>query len=254
MRPAARDIDASRCATHSNLGQPRLGSADVRINGAGALVTGDQGFYHAPCTGSDPWRAAEGAATVLVNGLELVTLNDATSHPHSAGTIVAGSTTVMVGGPTITVFERARADALSQLDAMEASLLRWNEEDRAHFREWFGDDSEEARQAMLEKTRNMRERIEEVTMVHAEGDAFAHVHPAASSTMYMEDEFWASGRSPPESQGSTVIHEASHYWGTPGTDDHAYGPTKCKRLAEEHPDKAQDNADNIAYYAEGVPR
>lgn len=255
MRSSARDIDTSLCNKHQAPGTGRFGSSDVVVNNAGALAVSLAGTYPLPCESAQhSWRCVEGAATVLVNGREMAAVGCVTSHVHSPGVLVSGSPTVLVGGAFVNVFERARTQALEMLDAAEASLLRWNEEDRAHFREWFGTDDELAREEMLEKIRQTRERASEARIIAEDGDRFAHVDASDSSAMYMEEQFWNAGQDGADSQGGVVVHEASHYADSADTDDHVYGQEDCRKLATENPEQARGNADNIEYYVEGIPR
>jgi|GEM_PF-4270086 len=50
--------------------------------------------------------------------------------------------------------------------------------------------------------------------------------------------------------GGLLIHELSH--NICGADDHAYGEELCKNLAENHPELAWHNADNIQLFFEDV--
>merc|ERR1712072_79992 len=47
----------------------------------------------------------------------------------------------------------------------------------------------------------------------------------------------------------TLVHELSHFNSIGSTQDLAYGPTECQRLARVNPFEATDNADSIGYFA-----
>jgi hypothetical protein len=49
-----------------------------------------------------------------------------------------------------------------------------------------------------------------------------------------------------------LVHEASHL--AAGTNDHAYGPTAALTLAKDDPRRAAENADNLEYFVETLPR
>ena len=49
-----------------------------------------------------------------------------------------------------------------------------------------------------------------------------------------------------------LVHEASHL--AAGTNDHAYGPTAAMQLAQADPRRAAENADNLEYFVETLPR
>jgi hypothetical protein len=53
-------------------------------------------------------------------------LGSATGHQAGKGVLIEASPDVLIGGPTITMEEPARADALAILDQGEAAMLRWN--------------------------------------------------------------------------------------------------------------------------------
>jgi hypothetical protein len=49
-----------------------------------------------------------------------------------------------------------------------------------------------------------------------------------------------------------LVHEASHL--AAETNDHAYGPTAALALAKDDPRRAAENADNLEYFVETLPR
>ncbi len=139
------------------------------------------------------------------------------------------------------------------IDKAALSLDRWNAEDRAHFKEWFGSDSEEARQRMRARLRKMRAKLlEEDLVVGSFESNYAHVWPLGN-TVNLDERFWTAPRTGEDSRAGTLVHETSHFWSAAGTQDHAYGRPKCRRLAAEHPDKAMNNADSYEYWMETLP-
>jgi hypothetical protein len=50
-------------------------------------------------------------------------------------------------------------------------------------------------------------------------------------------------------RGGTVVHEASHFTKTGGTDDHAYCKAALKSLGQNKPGLAVKNADSYLYFA-----
>jgi uncharacterized Zn-binding protein involved in type VI secretion len=252
-KSAFRTNDSSICTPDAKAGTSVGGSPDVFINGKHAVRLRDGGVYPPDCASfATPWRARQGATMVLANTLEMVHIELKTAHPHGDGTASVGSPDVIIGGPTVDLFERARADGLAMLDGAEAALLRWNAADRAHFKKWFGEDSEEARQAMLEKIRKMRPLMENADIVSAEGSEYASVDPSDPSVMKLKDKFWKSERTGSDNQGGVILHATSHYVAGGDTDDHVYGRSDAKQLAKDDPDKAQNNADNMEYWAEDL--
>jgi uncharacterized Zn-binding protein involved in type VI secretion len=248
----SRENDPSRCLTDGATGVAIGVGRAVAVNGRRPLAMGDRGVYLA-CCGRPlvPWVVAEGSATVLINGIHAGRVGSGTAHQAGRGALIDGSPDVLVGGPTITMEELARADALDMLDKGEAALKRWDSQDRQHFREWFGDDSQYSRQALLEQIPDMRDQIKKLHFEQEDDTAWANVWPWGS-TIYLERKFWLSPRLGRDSRAGVIIHETSHFWGEGSTADRAYGPTRSKALARNLPPSAQGNADNVEYYFEGL--
>ena len=72
-----------------------------------------------------------------------------------------------------------------------------------------------------------------------------------STTIYLCKPFWSELPTSDDSQIETVIHELSH--AVTLTEDNAYGAVACKKLADEDPAKAIDNADNYGHFADNTP-
>jgi peptidyl-Lys metalloendopeptidase len=70
--------------------------------------------------------------------------------------------------------------------------------------------------------------------------------------MKLKDKFWKSERTGSDNQGGVILHATSHYVAGGDTDDHVYGRSDAKQLAKDDPDKAQNNADNMEYWAEDL--
>jgi peptidyl-Lys metalloendopeptidase len=65
--------------------------------------------------------------------------------------------------------------------------------------------------------------------------------------------FWKAPLNGSDSQGGTLVHEASHFTQNGGTADIAYGEDDCKELAMQEPGSAIRNADSYEYYTENNP-
>lgn len=255
MKAASRLADESCCAKCGVIGQAKTAASNVQSEGKGALRLEDQGESPLCCflAATVPWVVTEGAATVFINGQPAAGLSHTTTHVGAQGALIQASATVFLGGPSITMEEMARADALAMIDKAALSLERWNASDRAHFKEWFGSDSEEARNLMRERLRKMRAKLlEEELVVGSDEDKYAHVWPLGN-TVNLDGHFWTAPRTGEDSRAGTVVHETSHFWSAGGTRDHAYGRTKCRALASEDPDKAINNADSNEYWMETLP-
>ena len=85
-------------------------------------------------------------------------------------------------------------------------------------------------------------------------EVFAYVHPNQHYKIYLCGAFWKSSRTGTDTQGGTLIHEASHFAVIANTNDYAYGQTDAKALAKNSPNKAVNNAENYDYFAENNPK
>lgn len=90
--------DAHGCVAcaHPVIGPATSGSADVLVNGLGALRDKDPGI-HAPCCGPNAWNADGGAPHVFINGEKAFRQQDPTKHCGGHGKLVTGSSNVFVG-------------------------------------------------------------------------------------------------------------------------------------------------------------
>lgn len=82
---------------------------------------------------------------------------------------------------------------------------------------------------------------------------YAYVYPTQPYRIYLCNAFWSAPNTGTDSRAGTIIHEMSHFNVNGGTDDHVYGQTGAKNLANTNPKKAVDNADNHEYFSENTP-
>lgn len=76
-----------------------MGSPDVNVNRRPALRVDDPGL-HAACCGGNTWKAAQGSATVMINGKAAHRMGDQTRHCGGTGRLIEGSPNVIVGEST----------------------------------------------------------------------------------------------------------------------------------------------------------
>lgn len=93
---APADSHGCKSCSHPVTGPAVTGSSDVIINGKPALRLGDTGV-HKTCCGANQWKTVAGSATVFINGKPAVRLGDATQHCGGAGTVIEGSSDVLIG-------------------------------------------------------------------------------------------------------------------------------------------------------------
>lgn len=87
----------------------------------------------------------------------------------------------------------------------------------------------------------------------ADSGTYAYVYPDNFGTIYLCGAFWNAPLTGTDSKGGTIVHESSHFTRNGGTDDHVYGQSACKYLAQSNPDFAVQNADSTEYFAENNP-
>ncbi|KAG7086416.1 hypothetical protein E1B28_002371 [Marasmius oreades] len=86
-----------------------------------------------------------------------------------------------------------------------------------------------------------------------EAGTYAFVNLNEFGVIHLCPVFWEAPLSGTDSKGGTLIHESSHFTQIAGTDDHVYGQSGARALAESNPTQAIDNADNHEYFAENNP-
>ncbi|HEY0988262.1 MAG TPA: PAAR domain-containing protein, partial [Kofleriaceae bacterium] len=92
--------DAHGCPAcpHPGVGPAIAGSPDVNTNRRPAFRFDDPGI-HMACCGTNQWKAMQGSVTVYINGKPAVRIGDKTRHCGGIGTVIEGSTNVIIGGP-----------------------------------------------------------------------------------------------------------------------------------------------------------
>jgi uncharacterized Zn-binding protein involved in type VI secretion len=260
MRNACRKDDSVDAVTDVGRGLLREGSNDVFINGRPAVRLCDGGYYPVlEKNGPDVWcYCTEGVVEVLINGQPAVGVGVQVMHTRARGLGVTsgGSSDVLYGGATMTMTDMARADADAMFDAAEEALTRWNADDRARLKRWFGDDSEEARQEMLERFRDARNRLRRAPLVPEDDPNPANVKRFRDE-VYLGDAFWKNRDR--EDRAGTLFHEGKHL-GEVGLDGDVYKnpdgtemtPEQLQEWARNHPDDARDNGHSWQGYAEDL--
>jgi len=94
MAPA--DAHGCPACPHPVVGPAVTGSPTLLVNHRPALRLGDSGI-HAACCGPNTWTAVAGSATVMIDGRPAHRLGDQDLHCGGPGTLIEGSTDVIVG-------------------------------------------------------------------------------------------------------------------------------------------------------------
>ncbi|KAF8212821.1 peptidyl-Lys metalloendopeptidase [Mycena galopus ATCC 62051] len=82
---------------------------------------------------------------------------------------------------------------------------------------------------------------------------YAYVYPDEFGNIYLCGVFWYAPLTGTDSQGGTLIHEASHFDNLAHTRDYAYGQDEAKLLAFSRSYEAIENAESYEYFAENNP-
>lgn len=169
-------------------------------------------------------------------------LNDATSSK-----IDEGAGTVFIGGPTVKeILAQLRADTEAMIQGSKDALERWNDEDKAHFKEWMGTDSEEARQEMLERLNKAEEMLKSSSFVPAES-GFQKVDKNGKVVLTADSvDAYVNGGSNDgkihlgganyrsmnrNGRAGTAVHELGHFTKVGSTADHTYDMNVMKQNA-----------------------
>jgi uncharacterized Zn-binding protein involved in type VI secretion len=146
------------------------------------------------------------------------------------------------------------------LENKKAALARWNDDDKADFKKWFGstdDASKKKIEDRIDKELKLNARMTPDNFKPADPptpSTFAYVYPNdGMHTIYLDGAWDKAPDTGKDSKAGTLCHEMSHFNDIGGTKDHVYGADNAKALATSDPDKALTNADSFEYYVEGAP-
>ncbi|MFT3771497.1 MAG: M35 family metallo-endopeptidase [Minicystis sp.] len=259
MSDQARKDDPTICPLHAKgtitdiVRDPR-----TTVNGIDTAQVGDC----ATCITGDIDVIVEGAATVTIGERYATRVGNKLWH---GGMIEKGSPNVEIGGATITsdeIIKEAKERAEKVLKCAEKRLNRWNDEDKAMFKKYFGSDDDAARQAIQDRVAANQSAVNDANFHFGSQDetvspedlgGYAHVTPDdASHNVYLDQAFWSAPTEGTDNQTGTMLHEMSHFDDVGGTYDNMYGRDNSLELAKQDPAQALSNADNYEYYMENV--
>jgi peptidyl-Lys metalloendopeptidase len=156
------------------------------------------------------------------------------------------------------VTETALANVIEGLvTAYDDNLLQGCAND--DYEEFFGPYSTGRYANVLENYRRMQaEFLAENFIIDcsdSEATYFAYVYPNDQThRIYVCAAYWsASAEISQDSKPGTLVHEMSHFNDVAATDDHQYGISGCRSLAQSNPRLAITNADSHEYYFEMIP-
>lgn len=126
----------------------------------------------------------------------------------------------------------------------------------ARYRTWFGTPSTTRFSTVKSHYTKIRDALNNASVVYdcsCTDSYFAYVYANAPYRIYLCNAFWSASNTGTDSRAGTIVHEMSHFTVNGGTDDHVYGQTGAKSLANSNPKKAVDNADSHEYFSENTP-
>jgi hypothetical protein len=159
--------------------------------------------------------------------------------------------------------EQDLANQRVMLQNSQARLTRWNASDQQAFQNAFGTTDTATRFQVLTNIENQlalnarmtASNFQETSVIEA--NRVAEVNPNDSSTIYLDDEYFASPATGTNSRAGSLVHEMSHFNSVAGTDDYAYTLESAAALAQSYANgttrnQPAHNADNVQYFVEGA--
>ncbi|MCC6493708.1 MAG: PAAR domain-containing protein, partial [Pirellulales bacterium] len=226
---------------------------------------------------SAPDVIMRGEPTVLIGSAPAARIGDQTLH---GGVISVGCPTVHIGLPAPAGLhagksrcpgvpadkadegiEKALEAQKKMLEDQQASLKRWNDDDQARFKKWFGATDEASRKVIQGRVDQMLIKNSQLTKNNffpaqpphdSKKGLFAYVYSNQEDRIFLGAKFCTSAVTGEDSKAGTLSHEMSHYNSLGKTDDVVYGKKGAEALAKSDPTKAMKNADNFQYYCEGL--
>ncbi|WP_456386265.1 M35 family metallo-endopeptidase [Desulfolithobacter sp.] len=122
--------------------------------------------------------------------------------------------------------------------------------------EWFGEYEPSRYDTVQEHFNKIDDALsnQQITFVcDCTENYFAYVYPSIPYEIHPCNVFWEVEVTGTDSQAGTIVHETSHFTVVAGTNDFIYGQNGCRRLADNLPNLAINNADSHEYFAENTP-
>jgi peptidyl-Lys metalloendopeptidase len=125
------------------------------------------------------------------------------------------------------------------------------------YREWFGKYSQSRFDAVKSHYDKIHDALANKDIAFfcdcSDAGTYAYVYATKPYEIHLCGAFWNAPMSGTDSKAGTLVHEMSHFNVVAGTDDHVYGQSACRTLANNNPGSAIDNADSHEYFAENTP-
>lgn len=145
---------------------------------------------------------------------------------------------------------RARSDMRATPISLRSSARR--------YREWFGSYSEQRWNKVDQNIARIASTLNNRTITFDcacsanvdRGNTIAYVYRSQPYRIHLCPIFWQIPGTGVDSKAGTIIHEVSHFGVVANTDDHTYGLSATRNLANSSPDRAIANAESYQYFAE----
>jgi peptidyl-Lys metalloendopeptidase len=123
------------------------------------------------------------------------------------------------------------------------------------YKTWFGACDATRYQTVTNRTSAIKTALSTKSMTFncassCGSNTIAYVYPHSPYTVYLCSPYWNLNNTGYDTKAGTIVHEVSHFAVVANTNDHAYGMTACKNLANSDPGKAIANADSYEYFGE----
>jgi peptidyl-Lys metalloendopeptidase len=155
----------------------------------------------------------------------------------------------------IYVLQRAEEIAQNAKIALTGTL-ETQRSDATRYTEWFGAYDIDRYTTVTENFTTILDALANKTIkfdCSCDENFYAYVYSNQPYTIYLCNAFWNASILGTDSQAGTLVHETSHFKVVADTDDHEYGQSNCRNLANNDPAKAIENADSHEYFAENTP-
>ncbi|BDU19338.1 M35 family metallo-endopeptidase [Dyella sp. GSA-30] len=149
----------------------------------------------------------------------------------------------------------ARRAAGQMINGAHSAMSRTSAGNR--YRYWFGNHDNQRYASVKDKVGKIKLAVDNAGITVdcgcSDRGIYAYVYPNRPYDIYVCGAFWSAPEAGTDSRGGTLVHELSHFTIVAGTQDHAYGQTAARQLAQNDPARAIANADNYEYFSENTP-
>lgn len=141
-------------------------------------------------------------------------------------------------------------------DLVEEAIEELEDDPRSDdYREWFGKWSERRYDRVTSVYEKIGDDADDATYdgdCDEDDDVLAWMDLDNPNYIWICEGYWDLPLTGEYSMAGVLVHEESHFSENGGTDDIEYGPDESRELAEDHPDRAVNNADNYMFFVDEI--